>query len=69
MASSSSEENINLNHSNTVWYHSVGLSCNFMDTFVVLGNICVALADVIAMLQHGNNICQSNTNVAQHTWQ
>ena len=36
--------------SNTGWCHSVGVSCNFMDTFVVLGNICDALADVIAML-------------------
>ena len=30
--SSRSEENVNLNHFNTKWCHSVGLSCNFVRT-------------------------------------
>ena len=47
--------------SNTKWCHSVGESCNFMDSYIgdfvladgianVLGNLVVFMADVFAML-------------------
>ena len=44
MASSRSEENVNLKYFQHKWCHSVGESCNFMDSYIVV----LFLADVIA---------------------
>ena len=61
MASSRSEENVNLKHFQHKWSHSVGESCIFMDSYILefvladviandFGQLGLFMADVIAML-------------------